>query len=83
MNNGNNGIQLTGALAWILSWIIFFALLYVLAGREWGKTIIYYVAWLSIVYLVVTQGNEIANIFNAGDNQSNMASNTSTQTVNV
>jgi hypothetical protein len=56
-----------GVLSWLLSWIVLFALLYILSARNWGKTIIYYTTWLIIVLLIVLNGNEIASIFASGN----------------
>lgn len=47
-----------GAFTWLASWMIMIFILIGLAQTEWGKRIVYYVAWLSLLFLIVTHSNE-------------------------
>ncbi len=58
---------MTGVLSWLLAWLLFILLLWFLAARSWGATILYYLAWLAVVFVIVTQGKQIAAIFQAGN----------------
>jgi len=58
---------MTGFIAWLTSWLLLIILLMVLAQRSWGHTIVYYVLWMSVLFVVVTQGKSIASIFESGD----------------
>jgi Na+/proline symporter len=51
---------MTGAFVWIVTWLIFIALMVALANVRWGKTLVYYMLWLMVLLLVVTHGPELA-----------------------
>jgi hypothetical protein len=53
---------MTGAFVWIVTWLIFIAVLVALANVRWGKTIVYYALWLMVLLLVVTHGAELATL---------------------
>lgn len=51
------------AFTWLVSWLMMLLLLLTLAQTEWGKRIVYYVAWLSVVLLIVTHSSELTSLF--------------------
>jgi hypothetical protein len=51
-----------GALTWLTSWLVIILVLVALAQVEWGKRIVYYVAWLSVVLLIVTHSSEFSSL---------------------
>ena len=53
-------------MQWLMAWFLMFALLYVLSRTRSGHTIIYWTAWLLVVFLIVTHADEISSIFSAG-----------------
>ncbi len=55
---------MTGAFVWIVTWIVFIALLVALSASRAGKTIVYYVLWLAVLLLVVSHGAELASLVN-------------------
>ena len=56
-----------GVVSWLGAWLLFIVLAVVLSKTAWGKTVVYYVLWLSILLLVVTRSDEIASLFKAGN----------------
>jgi len=57
---------MSSVMGWLTAWALMFALLYVLSRTRSGHTIIYYGAWLLVVLLIVTHGNQIAKILQGG-----------------
>jgi hypothetical protein len=53
-------------MQWLLAWFLLFLMLYILSRTRSGHTIIYYVAWLSVVLLVITHYDMIDSIFKKG-----------------
>lgn len=51
------------ALTWLASWLVMLLVLTALAQTPWGKRIVYYVAWLSVLFLVVTHFGEFSSLF--------------------
>ncbi len=54
------------AIQWIGAWLLFILLLIGIGQTRAGKTIIYYLLWLAVVFLVVTHYQEIADILAQG-----------------
>ena len=52
---------------WLAAWGIIIIVLIGLSRTSWGKVIIYYIAWLGIIFIVVTHSNDITNIFQQGN----------------
>lgn len=50
------------AFAWIVAWIAFLALMALIARTEWGRKIIYYLAWLAVTFLIVTHAKDLTKI---------------------
>ena len=50
------------ALTWLVGWGVFLMLLSILARTEWGSRIVYYIAWLSVVFLLVTHYKAIGEL---------------------
>src|SRR6185437_3491053 len=61
------GQLMQGVVSWLGAWLLFIVLAVVLSKTAWGKTVVYYVLWLSILLLVVTRSDEIASLFKAGN----------------
>lgn len=53
--------------AWIAAWILIIAVLVLLAQSKAGHAIVYYVLWLSVVFILVTHSNAISTIFQEGN----------------
>lgn len=53
---------MTGALAWITKWAVLILLVIVIARTEIGNRLIYYMLWLSVLLLVVTNADAISSI---------------------
>ena len=51
------------AFTWLASWLVMLIFLVALAQTEWGKRIVYYLAWLSVFLLVVTHFGEFSSLF--------------------
>jgi len=56
-----------GLIAWVAAWLILIVGLYALSRTKAGKTIVYYVLWLSAVFLLITHAGEIQGIFTQGN----------------
>ena len=53
---------MTGAFKWLATWIVFIALLSILARTSWGKGIVYWALWLLVLLLLVTHADELTSI---------------------
>lgn len=53
-------------MGWLTAWLLMFLLLYVFSRTRSGHTIIYYGAWLLVVFLVVTHNKQITSILKGG-----------------
>lgn len=51
------------AFSWLASWLVLIVFLIALAQTEWGKRIVYYLAWLSVALLLVTHSGEFVTLF--------------------
>jgi len=51
------------AIKWLGGWLLFIILLVGLAQTKAGKTIVYYLLWLAVVFLILTHYQEIQDIF--------------------
>ena len=49
-------------MQWLMSWFVLFLLLYVLSRTRPGHTVIYWLAWLTVLFLVVTNADEITSL---------------------
>jgi hypothetical protein len=55
------------AWSWLAGWTVFLLILASFARTEWGKPVVYWMLWLMIVFLLVTQYSQINTLFfNAG-----------------
>ena len=50
---------------WFGAWLLFILLLVAFAKRAAGKTIVYYLLWLAMIFLLVSHAQEIADMFSA------------------
>lgn len=50
-------------LQWSSAWAVFILLLVVIARTKAGNTIVYYLLWLLVVYLLVSHAGEITSMF--------------------
>jgi hypothetical protein len=54
------------AITWLSAWILFLLILAAIARTAWGHTILYYLLWLAVVFLLVTHYQEITDTLAAG-----------------
>lgn len=54
-----------GFLKWLSAWLLFLLLLAVMAKTAAGKTLLYYLLWLAVFFLLVSHYQEIVSIFSA------------------
>ena len=54
------------AFQWFAAWLLFILLLVGLAQLKAGRTILYYLLWLAVVFLIVSHYQEITSMFAAG-----------------
>lgn len=64
--------QMSGAISWISAWIVTILLLIMISRTGWGRSIVYYLAWLVVTFLVVTHYKEISALFAAGNDTGNL-----------
>lgn len=61
------GPQITTPLAgfalWIAGWTLIIVVIFLLSRSRAGQTVVYYIAWLSIVLVLVTHADAITTIF--------------------
>ncbi len=53
-------------IQWLAAWILLLFILYGLAQTRAGHTVVYYVLWLAVAFLLVSHADEIATLFVAG-----------------
>lgn len=51
------------AFTWLASWLVMILVLIALAQSEWGKRLVYYLAWLAVVLLIVMHSSEFTSLF--------------------
>ena len=56
-----------GVFAWFIAWAIILGVLYGLSRTRAGKTIVYYVLWLSVVFVVVSHYSAISGVLTQGN----------------
>jgi len=59
-----------GAINWLAAWLLFLLILAALSGTAWGKTILYYLAWLAVLFLLLSHYQEITDLLAGGGIQS-------------
>ena len=52
---------------WFGAWLLFILLLAVLAKTAAVKTIVYYLLWLAVAYLLLSHSQEIASMLSAAN----------------
>ncbi len=52
-------------MQWFGAWLLFILLLAVIAKTAAGKTIVYYLLWLAVLFLLLSHSAEIAGMFSA------------------
>jgi hypothetical protein len=55
---------MTGVVTWVSTWVIMILLLVMIAKTKAGRTIVYYLLWLSVLLLLVTHADELASLVN-------------------
>lgn len=50
---------------WFGAWLLFILLLVAFAKTAAGRTIVYYLLWLAVIFLLVSHAQEIADMFSA------------------
>jgi hypothetical protein len=56
---------MTGVISWIGTWLVVIAAMIWLSNTRWGRPIVYYLLWLSVVLLIVGNADELTGFFNA------------------
>lgn len=56
-----------GLAVWFAAWVVLIAVGFVLSRSEGGRSVIYYILWLSILLLIVTRSSDIATLFQQGN----------------
>ena len=64
MNTSTSSVN--GAVTFIGAWLLVIVIGVALASTGWGKTIIYYILWLAVLFLVLSHASEISSMLNAG-----------------
>ena len=64
MNTNTSSVN--GTITFLGAWLLVIVFAVALAGTGWGKTLLYYILWLAVILLVITQAQEISNMLNAG-----------------
>ena len=54
------------AFNWLAAWLLFILIIVGIAQTRIGNTIIYYLAWLAVIFLLVSHYQEITDILKAG-----------------
>ncbi len=54
---------LAGFALWVAGWALIIVVIFLLSRTRAGQSIVYYVAWLSIVLVLVTHASAIQQIF--------------------
>ncbi len=54
------------AINWLSAWLLFILIMIVIMQTRIGNTLIYYLAWLAVIFLLVSHYQEISNILTAG-----------------
>jgi len=50
---------------WFGAWLLFILLVVAFAKTAAGKTVVYYLLWLAVLYLLISHSQEIADMFSA------------------
>ena len=53
---------MTGAVTWLMTWVVTIILLVVVAQTAWGRTIVYWFLWLAVVLLLVSHADELSQL---------------------
>ena len=53
--------------AWIAAWTLIIVVLAIIAQTKAGHAIVYYILWLSVVFILVTHNSAITTIFQEGN----------------
>ena len=64
MNTNTSSVN--GTITFLGAWLLVIVFAVALAGTGWGKTLLYYILWLAVILLVITQAQEISTMLNAG-----------------
>lgn len=51
-----------GVFGWLLAWVVAISLLWLVSLSDVGKTTLYYLLWLSVVLLLVTQSQWFSGV---------------------
>lgn len=54
------------AISWLGAWLLFILILIALAQTKIGNTLLYYLLWLAVIFLLVSHYQQITSIFQAG-----------------
>lgn len=64
MNTTLPSVNNVSALQWFASWIAILLLVALLARSSWGKSIVYYFVWMTVLILVLTHASDLAALIN-------------------
>lgn len=54
------------AINWLGAWLLFILIIIGIAQTRAGNTIVYYILWLSVIFLIVSHYQQITNVLAAG-----------------
>jgi hypothetical protein len=54
------------AINWLGAWLLFILILLAIVQTKVGNAIVYYILWLAIIFLIVTNYQQITDILQAG-----------------
>jgi hypothetical protein len=54
------------AMQWLGAWLLFILLLITIAKTRAGNTLLYYLLWVAVIFLLLSHYKEIAAMFAAG-----------------
>lgn len=53
---------MTGVVTWVSTWLIMILFLVMMSKTKAGKTIVYYLLWLSVLLLLFTHADELSSL---------------------
>lgn len=62
----STGSGVNGAVTFLGAWLLVIVIGIGLASTGWGKTLLYYLLWLAVIFLVLTHAQEISDMLNLG-----------------
>lgn len=54
------------AINWLGAWLLFILILLLLIKTNVGKTLVYYILWLAVIFLILSHYQQITDILTKG-----------------